>query len=72
MITKGEYLVGIDFNPSNDDKVGKIKRAAADLIDLVNESGVDERTKALSITAIEDGAMWGVKSATKNIANHPV
>lgn len=34
-MTKGEYRVGINFNPSNDDMVGKIKRAAADLIDLI-------------------------------------
>ena len=34
-MTKGEYKVGINFNPSNDDMVGKIKRAAADLIDLI-------------------------------------
>ena len=34
-MTRGEYRVGIDFNPSGDDVVGKIKRAAADLIDMV-------------------------------------
>lgn len=34
-MTKGEYRVGINFNPSADDMVGKIKRAAADLIDLI-------------------------------------
>lgn len=70
-MTKGEYRVGIGFNPSADDTVGKIKRAAADLIDAVpsdrdtvagNERG---RLKALAQTAIEDGAMWAVKAATK-------
>lgn len=35
-MTKGEYRVGINFNPSADDMVGKIKRAAADLIDLID------------------------------------
>lgn len=34
-MTKGEYRVGIDFNPSGDDLVGQIKRKAADLIDLI-------------------------------------
>ena len=34
-MTKGEYRVGISFNPSGDDMVGQIKRAAANLIDLV-------------------------------------
>lgn len=75
-MTKGEYRVGINFNPSNDDMVGRIKRAAADLIDLID--GVEEhpaqldmqfseirRLKALAQTAIEEGAMWAVKAATK-------
>ena len=35
-MTKGEYRVGVSFNPSADDRVGKIKRAAADLIDLID------------------------------------
>jgi hypothetical protein len=35
-MTKGEYRVGINFNPSNEDVVGQIKRKAADLIDLID------------------------------------
>lgn len=34
-MTKGEYRVGITFNPQNLDTVWLIKRAAADLIDLI-------------------------------------
>lgn len=77
--TKGEYRVGINFNPSNDDMVAKIKRAAADLIDLIDNIPVlgaeteaqlvrsteVARLKALAQTAIEEGAMWAVKAATK-------
>lgn len=37
MVTLGEYRVGIKFNPSNNSTVDKIKRAAADLIDLIEE-----------------------------------
>lgn len=84
-MTKGEYRVGINFNPSADDMVGKIKRAAADLIDLVDSIEIPThpsdiandgvylasqaieiaRLKALAQTAIEEGAMWAVKAATK-------
>jgi hypothetical protein len=80
-MTKGEYRVGITFNPSNDDTVTKIKRAAADLIDLIEtihdrharEDEADvrhwmaerRRLKALAQIAIEEGAMWAVKAATK-------
>jgi hypothetical protein len=72
MTTQGEYRVGIDFNPSGDDMVGQIKRAAADLIDLVGTidssgpmDGEKARLKALAQTHIEDAAMWAVKAATK-------
>lgn len=68
-MTKGEYRVGITFNPSNDDTVGRIKRLAADLIDLIETIPVDYeeriRLKSLAQTHIEDGAMWAVKAATK-------
>ena len=72
-MTKGEYRVGINFNPSNDDMVGQIKRAAADLIDLIesipNDGETDQyvevsRLKALAQTEIENAAMWAVKAAT--------
>mgnify|MGYP000737109679 CR=1 FL=1 len=75
MTTKGEYRVGIDFNPSGDDLVGRIKRAAADLIDLVDmitdgekhgiAGGERARLKALAQEKIEDAAMSAVKAATK-------
>lgn len=74
-MTKGEYRVGINFNPSDDDTVGRIKRLAADLIDLIESVEADsmdpvrdaerKRLKALAQTNIEDGAMWAVKAATK-------
>lgn len=74
-MTKGEYRVGITFNPSNDDMVTQIKIAAATLIDLIDDiedSSMDppldrerKRLKALAQAAIEDGAMWAVKAATK-------
>jgi hypothetical protein len=73
--TKGEYRVGINFNPSNDDMVAKIKRQAADLIDLIETIPGAEmrdlrgsevgRLKALAQTDIESAAMWAVKAATK-------
>lgn len=73
-MTKGEYRVGINFNPSNEDMVGKIKRQAADLIDLIEtipnkveiaDGAEIPRLKALAQTHVEDAAMWAVKAATK-------
>jgi hypothetical protein len=69
-MTEGEYRVGIDFNPGGHTMVNQIKRAAADLIDLVGAipvNGTSEvgRLKALAQTHLEDAAMWAVKAATK-------
>ena len=67
-MTEGEYRVGITFNPGGNEMVNKIKRAAADLIDLVGTvegTGEVARLRALAQTHIEDAAMWGVKAATK-------
>ncbi len=74
MLSKGEYRVGVSFNPSKDQMVDDIKAAAANFIDLVEEISSDRasevgnergRLKALAQTAIEDAAMWAVKAQTK-------
>jgi hypothetical protein len=70
MTTKGEYRVGIGFNPSGNVPVHQIKRMAADLIDYIETiedmgEGEIRRLKAEAQTAIENGAMWAVKAATK-------
>ena len=78
-MTKGEYRVGINFNPSADDTVGRIKSMAAALIDFIDgipvlgaeteaqlvRSAEVARLKALAMTEIESAAMWAVKAATK-------
>lgn len=75
MQTKGEYRVGISFNPSANPLVDAIKSKAADLIDLVETIPVNQeimgfggevaRLKALAQTDIETAAMHAVKAATK-------
>ena len=71
MATTGEYREGISFNPTGNKVVDKVKRAAADFIDLVEsianvQNGVEveeaKRLKALAMTHIEDAAMWAVKA----------
>ncbi len=72
-MTRGESRVGIGFNPSGDDRVGRIKRMAADLIDEIEAiepasaeiAGEVARCKAKAQTEVEDAAMWAVKAATK-------
>jgi hypothetical protein len=72
-MTKGEYRVGLDFNPSGDIAVAAIKRAAADLIDFIEELQVNPdsdgpRCKALAQTYVETAAMYAVKAATNRKA----
>jgi hypothetical protein len=78
-MTRGEYRVGINFNPSGDHLVTNIKAAAARLIDMIDgipvlgaeteaqlvRSAEVARLKALAMTEIESAAMWAVKAATK-------
>lgn len=70
MLTKGQYRVGISFNPSGESIVDQIKAKAAELIDLIETVQIGDniergRLKALAQTATEEAAMWGVKAATK-------
>lgn len=41
----GEKLVGMNFNPSNDEKVTKAKQLCADLADLVIEHETEDATE---------------------------
>lgn len=46
-MTFGEKLVGLTFNPSNDDKVSKAKKLCAELMDLLNEERQNRETTKL-------------------------
>jgi hypothetical protein len=66
----GAARVRESFNPSKDNKVDKIKRWTADLIDFCNEhqdkaeTSEERRLWSLAMTEYEDAAMWAVKAAT--------
>jgi hypothetical protein len=66
----GAHRVRESFNPSEDNVVDQIKRATADLIDLVETlhrsdgDGEQRRLIALAQTHYENAAMWAVKAAT--------
>ena len=64
----GEKAVGLDFNPSGDEKVAQLKRLYAEIIDICNEnrSGGGERGRlwSIAITEAQGAQMWAVKAAT--------
>jgi len=71
-VTEGAYRVGIDFNPGKNPIVAELKRQSASLIDLIlaipQANGREDeitRLQNIAVQAIEDGAMWAVKAATK-------
>jgi hypothetical protein len=74
--TLGGYRVGLSFNPSKIAVVDEIKDKTAELITLLENLRVEEQNKdnkevqrliSLAQTHYENGAMWGVKGATKHL-----
>ena len=70
--TIGAYKVGVSFTTGNPVVHGIKERAASliTVIDSIEETdpashGEVARLRALAMTAIENGAMWAVKAATK-------
>ena len=69
-MTYGERAVGLDFNPSGDDDVHRVKTLMAELIDILNEergtAKTAEKTRLFGIAIIEaqTAQMWAVKALT--------
>lgn len=68
--TLGEQLVGINFNPSGDEKVAKVKSLYAEIIDLLDDCRKKEndnqknRHISVAITEAQTAQMWAVKAIT--------
>ena len=69
-LTFGEKAVGLSFNPSSDQKVHELKKAAATFIDSCNDlrektaDGEVKRMLSVAITEAQTAQMWAVKAAT--------
>jgi hypothetical protein len=68
-MTKGEYRIGVNFNPGGHEQVDGVKQITAGLIDemapIVDLGGEAGRCAALAQTKFEEAAMWAVKAITK-------
>lgn len=69
-LTFGQDAVGLNFNPSGDGKVRKLKELYAEIIDILNgDRGEyrDERARltSVAITEAQGAQMWAVKAVTK-------
>lgn len=63
--TIGEIRVRTSFNVGDNSEVDKIKKATAELINLVDVAkSKDSRLASLAMTDFESAAMWAVKLVT--------
>lgn len=65
-LTFGEKLVGLNFNPSNDDKVSRAKRLCADLADLVKDE-FSSREKSPLSSILYDHTIGEILNAQMNV-----
>lgn len=65
-LTFGEKLVGLNFNPANDDKVSKAKRLCADLADLLNDEHLSRQESMLG-TQLFNHAAGEILNAQMNV-----
>ena len=73
-LTFGEQAVGLSFNPSGDEKVNRLKKLYAEVIDILNDDRTaasgeplrDERSRlaSVAITEAQGAQMWAVKAVT--------
>jgi hypothetical protein len=77
-LTLGEKRCHINFNPSEDDKIGKFKRMMADAIDFLNQEDKEtelrgdeymEKARCFKIAMehLETAQMYGVKGIAKSL-----
>ncbi len=67
--TFGGRAVGRSFNPSQDEKVAKLKDLYAEIIDILHEDRGDNRDErarlaSVAITETQTAQMWSVKAVT--------
>lgn len=68
-LTVGEVAVGLNFNPSQDPQVKRLKELYAEVIDILDAdrgSNRDERARlaSVAITEAQTAQMWAVKAVT--------
>lgn len=67
--TFGEKAMGVQFNPSGDEKVTRLKALYAEIADILNDDrgeNRDERARiaSVAITEAQTAQMWAVKAVT--------
>jgi hypothetical protein len=69
-VTIGQRVVGVDFNPSGDEKINKVKELCAEMIDLMNQHMIEKSMKdgVTSLhSVIQEHAMCEVLNAQMSV-----
>jgi len=73
-LTYGQDAVGLNFNPSGNPQVDKIKALYAEIIDELNDERMNDdeprpqeknRLLSVAITEAQTAQMWAIKGLTK-------
>lgn len=69
VLSFGEDAMGVNFNPSKDEKVEKLKALYAEIADILNRDRGDYRDErarraSIAITEAQGAQMWAVKAVT--------
>jgi hypothetical protein len=67
VLTFGEKLVGLTFNPSSDNKVGQAKRLCAELADLLNDHRNEPSERPQLEAALFNHAIGEILNAQMNV-----
>lgn len=66
-MTFGEKLVGITFNPANNDKVARVKQLCAELADLLNDHNESRTEKSQDSQRLFSHAVGEILNAQMNV-----
>ena len=66
VLSFGELLVGIEFNPSNDDKVAKVKSMMAEIANLMKDSYNEEQKSPIK-SLLFDHAVGEIVNAQMSV-----
>ncbi len=56
-LTFGQKAVGLNFNPSNDDKVGQAKQSFANILDSIGDPSADSERRSYLYNIIRTSAI---------------
>jgi len=67
LLSFGEILVGIEFNPSNDDRVAQVKQKMAEIANILKDAYNEEGAKSPVKSLLFDHAVGEILNAQMSV-----